>query len=131
MGVFNMNRKITALVIFLIFSLCLAGIAFAENESSDSLKTADDGEDIEVEDTSNYITITGISNGKITFSDGFAGYAIDSSKGKITSDDTFTLGEFKNSKINFIRGQKDTLLKFCYTFGTFIICTIISYYSDS
>ena len=104
MGVFNMNRKITALVIFLIFSLCLAGIAFAENESSDSLKTADDGEDIEVEDTSNYITITGISNGKITFSDGFAGYAIDSSKGKITSDDTFTLGEFKNSKIeNYIK----------------------------
>ena len=104
MGVFNMNKKITALVIVLIFSLCCAGIAFAENESADSLKTADDGEGIEVEESSGSITITGISNGKISFSDGFAGYAIDSSKDKITGDDTFDYGEFKNSQMeNYIK----------------------------
>lgn len=85
-----MNRKIAALIIVSIFALCCAGIAFAGNESSDALDSSDDSGSVELEDTSNYIAITGIANGEIKFADGFTGYAMDSSKGKIGSDATFT-----------------------------------------
>lgn len=99
-----MNRKIAALIIVSIFALCCAGIAFAGNESSDALDSSDDSGSVELEDTSNYITITGIANGEIKFADGFTGYAMDSSKGKIGSDATFTPGEFSHSKIeNYIK----------------------------
>lgn len=99
-----MNRKIAALIIVSIFALCCAGIAFAGNESSDALDSSDDNGSVELEDTSNYITITGIANGEIKFADGFTGYAMDSSKGKIGSDATFTPGEFSHSKIeNYIK----------------------------
>lgn len=99
-----MNRKIAALIIVSIFALCCAGIAFAGNESSDALDSSDDNGSVELEDTSNYIAITGIANGEIRFSDGFAGYEMDSSKGKIGSDATFTPGEFSHSKIeNYIK----------------------------
>ena len=98
-----MNRKIAALIIVSIFALCCAGIAFAGNESSDALDSSDDSGSVELEDTSNYIAITGIANGEIKFADGFTGYAMDSSKGKIGSDATFTPGEFSHSKIeNYI-----------------------------
>lgn len=99
-----MNRKIAALIIVSIFALCCAGIAFAGNESSDALDSSDDSGSVELEDTSNYIAITGIANGEIKFADGFTGYAMDSSKGKIGSDATFTPGEFSHSKIeNYIK----------------------------
>lgn len=99
-----MNRKIAALIIVSIFALCCAGIAFAGNESSDALDSSDDSGSVELEDTSNYITITGIAKGEIKFADGFTGYAMDSSKGKIGSDATFTPGEFSHSKIeNYIK----------------------------
>jgi len=99
-----MNRKIAALIIVSIFALCCTGIAFAGNESSDALDSSDDSGSVELEDTSNYIAITGIANGEIKFADGFTGYAMDSSKGKIGSDATFTPGEFSHSKIeNYIK----------------------------
>lgn len=99
-----MNRKIAALIIVSIFALCCAGIAFAGNESSDALDSSDDNGSVELEDTSNYIAITGIANGEIKFADGFTGYAMDSSKGKIGSDATFTPREFSHSKIeNYIK----------------------------
>ena len=99
-----MNRKIAALIIVSIFALCCAGIAFAGNESSDALDSSDDSGSVELKDTSNYIAITGIANGEIKFADGFTGYAMDSSKGKIGSDATFTPWEFSHSKIeNYIK----------------------------
>lgn len=99
-----MSKKIAALIIVLIFSLCCVSIAFAENGTTNASDAADDSESIEVEDSGNYITITGISNGEIRFSDGFTGYAMDASKGKIGSDDKFAAGEFSNSKIeNYIK----------------------------
>lgn len=96
-----MKWKITALIIVLIFAICCAGSTFAENKTLDDVETT---EDVEIEDTTNYITIISISNGEIKFSDGFIGYCLDSSKDTIKKDDTFILGETGNSeKENYVK----------------------------
>lgn len=100
-----MTRKITALLIVLIFSVCLASIAFAENNSVNESKLADNGQNIEIdnannqaiEDTSNYIKITSISGREFKFNDGFTGFCL-SSTGTIETGDTFTSEAFANSQ---------------------------------
>lgn len=106
-----MTRKITALLIVLIFSVCLASIAFAENNSVNESQLADDGQNIEIdnannqaiEDTSNYIKITSISGREFKFNDGFTGFCL-SSTGTIETGDTFTSEEFANSQTeNYVK----------------------------
>ncbi|MEE3490576.1 MAG: hypothetical protein VZR10_06895 [Methanobrevibacter sp.] len=106
-----MTRKITALLIVLIFSVCLASIAFAENNSVNESKLADNGQNIEIdnannqaiEDTSNYIKITSISGREFKFNDGFTGFCL-SSTGTIETGDTFTSGAFANSQTeNYVK----------------------------
>lgn len=106
-----MTRKITALLIVLIFSVCLASIAFAENNSVNESQLADDGQNIEIdnannqaiEDTSNYIKITSISGREFKFNDGFTGFCL-SSTGTIETGDTFTSGAFANSQTeNYVK----------------------------
>ena len=100
-----MTRKITALLIVLIFSVCLASIAFAENNSVNESKLADNGQNIEIdnannqaiEDTSNYIKISSISGREFKFNDGFTGFCL-SSTGTIETGDTFTSEAFANSQ---------------------------------
>ena len=92
-----MKRKITALLIVLIFSLCLTSIAFAENSSVEDVENAD-------VDDSNYIKIVSLSNGEIKFSDGFAGYALDLSKETLKNGDTFTNGQSSNGETeNYVK----------------------------
>lgn len=96
-----MNRKIIALLMVLIFTLCCVSIAFAENDTGDDFETAT--EDVEVEDTSNYIRIVSVSNGEIQFNDGFTGFSLDSTKSPQRGD-TFTQGSSSNSQIeNYIK----------------------------
>ena len=106
-----MTRKITALLIVLIFSVCLASIAFAENNSVNESKLADNSQNIEIdnannqaiEDTSNYIKITSISGREFKFNDGFTGFCL-SSTGTIETGDTFTSGAFANSQTeNYVK----------------------------
>lgn len=106
-----MTRKITALLIVLIFSVCLASIAFAENNSVNESKLADNGQNIEIdnannqaiEDTSNYIKITSISGREFKFNDGFTGFCL-SSTGTIETGDTFTSEAFANSQTeNYVK----------------------------
>lgn len=106
-----MTRKITALLIVLIFSVCLASIAFAENNSVNESQLADDGQNIEIdnannqaiEDTSNYIKITSISGREFKFNDGFTGFCF-SSTGTIETGDTFTSEAFANSQTeNYVK----------------------------
>ena len=106
-----MTRKITALLIVLIFSVCLASIAFAENNSVNESQLADDGQNIEIdnannqaiEDTSNYIKVTSISGREFKFNDGFTGFCL-SSTGTIETGDTFTSGAFANSQTeNYVK----------------------------
>ena len=106
-----MTRKITALLIVLIFSVCLASIAFAENNSVNESQLADDGQNIEIdnannqaiEDTSNYIKITSISGREFKFNDGFTGFCL-SSTGTIETGDTFTSEAFANSQTeNYVK----------------------------
>lgn len=96
MEVITMNRKIMGLMIVLIFSLCCISIAFAQNDTVDDIES--NASNIETEDLSNYILPISISNGKIEFNDGFTGFALDSSKDKISEEDTFSLGEFSYSQ---------------------------------
>lgn len=106
-----MTRKITALLIVLIFSVCLASIAFAENNSVNENQLADDSQNIEIdnannqaiEDTSNYIKVTSISGREFKFNDGFTGFCL-SSTGTIETGDTFTSGAFANSQTeNYVK----------------------------
>lgn len=106
-----MTRKITALLIVLIFSVCLAGIAFAENSSVNDSQVADDGQNTEInnannqaiEDTSNYIKVASISGHEFKFSDGFTGFCL-SSTGTIETGDTFTSEAFANSQTeNYVK----------------------------
>lgn len=106
-----MTRKITALLIVLIFSVCLASIAFAENNSVNESKLADNGQNIEIdnannqaiEDTSNYIKISSISGREFKFNDGFTGFCL-SSTGTIETGDTFTSEAFANSQTeNYVK----------------------------
>lgn len=106
-----MTRKITALLIVLIFSVCLASIAFAENNSVNESQLADDGQNTEIdnannqaiEDTSNYIKVTSISGREFKFNDGFTGFCL-SSTGTIETGDTFTSGAFANSQTeNYVK----------------------------
>ena len=106
-----MTRKITALLIVLIFSVCLASIAFAENNSVNESQLADDSQNIEIdnannqaiEDTSNYIKVTSISGREFKFNDGFTGFCL-SSTGTIETGDTFTSGAFANSQTeNYVK----------------------------
>ena len=106
-----MTRKITALLIVLIFSVCLASIAFAENNSVNESQLADDGQNIEIdnannqaiEDTSNYIKVTSISGREFKFNDGFTGFCL-SSTGTIETGDTFTSEAFANSQTeNYVK----------------------------
>lgn len=106
-----MTRKITALLIVLIFSVCLASIAFAENNSVNESQLTDDSQNIEIdnannqaiEDTSNYIKITSISGREFKFNDGFTGFCL-SSTGTIETGDTFTSEEFANSQTeNYVK----------------------------
>lgn len=91
-----MNRKKMSLIIILIFSLCCISIAFAQNDTIEDIES--DDSNIETEDLSNYILPISISNGKIEFNDGFTGFALDSSKDKISEEDTFSPGEFSYSQ---------------------------------
>lgn len=106
-----MTRKITALLIVLIFSVCLASIAFAENNSVNESQLADDSQNIEIdnannqaiEDTSNYIKVTSISGREFKFNDGFTGFCL-SSTGTIETGDTFTSEAFANSQTeNYVK----------------------------
>jgi len=106
-----MTRKITALLIVLIFSVCLASIAFAENNSVNESQLTDDSQNIEIdnannqaiEDTSNYIKVTSISGREFKFNDGFTGFCL-SSTGTIETGDTFTSGAFANSQTeNYVK----------------------------
>ena len=106
-----MTRKITALLIVLIFSVCLAGIAFAENSSVNDSQVADDSQNTEInnannqaiEDTSNYIKVASISGREFKFSDGFTGFCL-SSTGTIETGDTFTSEAFANSQTeNYVK----------------------------
>lgn len=106
-----MTRKITALLIVLIFSVCLAGIAFAENSSVNDSQVADDSQNTEInnannqaiEDTSNYIKVASISGHEFKFSDGFTGFCL-SSTGTIETGDTFTSEAFANSQTeNYVK----------------------------
>ena len=106
-----MTRKITALLIVLIFSVCLASIAFAENNSVNESQLTDDSQNIEIdnannqaiEDTSNYIKVTSISGREFKFNDGFTGFCL-SSTGTIETGDTFTSEAFANSQTeNYVK----------------------------
>lgn len=76
-----MIRKIIPLLIILIISVACLSFVSADN---DTLETTE-----EIEDLANYITVLSINGNKIEFSDGFAGFCLDSNK-KIDSSYKFT-----------------------------------------
>jgi len=80
-----MKNKIIILLVVLLFSV---GLAWAEDNAT---------EDLEIEDSGNYILPISISNGVIKFDDGFEGFCLDLSKDSITTSDKFELGALKNS----------------------------------
>ncbi len=95
-------KRIDALVIILIISICCAGIAFAEENNSSVEQSIEETEISE--DGAIYTLIASISGDEIKFNDGFTGYCIDSSKGAVSSDDKFTPGSFKNDKTeNYVK----------------------------
>lgn len=71
-----MNKKIITLLIILLFSL---SVAFAEDNTT---------EDVELEDTVNYIMPVSIGVNGIEFSDGFIGFCLDGSD--LSASDGFT-----------------------------------------
>lgn len=82
-----MKKKIILIFVVLLFSL---GIAFAENNTTES---------IEIEDNVDYILPISITNEGIKFDDGFIGFCIDSTKSNIETSDNFTLGVLGDSEI--------------------------------
>ena len=95
-------KRIDALIIVLIISICCAGIAFAEENNSSVEQSIEETEISE--DGAIYTLIASISGDEIKFNDGFTGYCIDSSKGAVSSDDKFTPGPFKNDKTeNYVK----------------------------
>lgn len=80
-----MKRKIITISIALAVLLCIAGIAFADNNT-----TADENQTESVIDLSNYITVLSSENNAIRFSDGYVGFLVDSSKNEAGSADGFT-----------------------------------------
>ena len=75
------------LFIVLLFSVSLA---WAENNTTENL---------EIEDTGNYILPISMADNVIKFDDGFEGFCLDLSKESITTSDKFELGELSNSDI--------------------------------
>ena len=97
-----MNRKITALLIVLIFSICCLSIAFAQNNAT--REAVGSAENVEIEDMSNYILPISISNNKIEFDDGFVGFGIDSTKNVPKTDDKFSQATFAHDKTeNYVK----------------------------
>lgn len=95
-------KRIDALIIVLIISICCAGIAFAEENNSSVEQSIEETEISE--DGAIYTLIASISGDEIKFNDGFTGYCIDSSKGAVSSDDKFTLGSLKNDNTeNYVK----------------------------
>ena len=82
-----MKNKILILFIVLLFSV---GIAWAENNTTENL---------DIEDSGNYILPISIANNVIKFDDGFEGFCLDLSKESIATSDKFELSEFSNSDI--------------------------------
>lgn len=80
-----MKNKIIILLVVLLFSV---GLAWAEDNAT---------EDLEIEDSGNYILPISIADGVIKFDDGFEGFCLDLSKDSITTSDKFELGALKNS----------------------------------
>ena len=95
-------KRIDALVIILIISICCVGIAFAEENNSSVEQSIEETEISE--DGAIYTLIASISGGEIKFNDGYTGYCIDSSKDAVSSDDKFTLGSLKNDNTeNYVK----------------------------
>ena len=82
-----MKKKMLILFIVLLFSVSLA---WAENNTTENL---------EIEDTGNYILPISMADNVIKFDDGFEGFCLDLSKESITTSDKFELGELSNSDI--------------------------------
>ena len=89
-------KKLKALMILLIISLCCAGIAFAEQNDSDV--TDLDGE-AEIDDSAYSILVSSISGNEIKFNDGFTGYCLDLGKEKIEKTDKFMVGSPSNEDV--------------------------------
>jgi len=79
-------------IILLLFAMLLTtGIVCADDN--------DTGEDLAIEDSTNYITPSSISNNAIKFSDGFTGFAIDPSKNTVKTSDKFVLSSFSGNEM--------------------------------
>ncbi|MBQ7927251.1 MAG: hypothetical protein IJ287_00685 [Methanobrevibacter sp.] len=79
-----MNKKTITLLLVVIFSISCLGMVWADNNTTNAT------EQLEIEDTTNYIMPISITDNGIKFSDGFTGYCIDLTKNSITTDDKFT-----------------------------------------
>lgn len=82
-----MEKKIIMIFVVLLFAV---GIAFAENNTTDT---------VEIEDSGNYILPISITSEGIKFDDGFIGFCIDPSKSNIQTTDKFELGVLGDSEI--------------------------------
>lgn len=116
-----MNRKIIATLIVLLFFVGCLGIASAENSTNETAKT---NESI---DLSKYIHPISITDKGIEFSDGFVGFALNSTKDPITTADGFENQKTGNDEIqNYVklaiieaykRGCEDNLAKIISSFA--------------
>lgn len=78
-----MMKKIIPLLILLIISVSCLSLVSADNDTNDTSEIE------QIEDLANYIIPSSILGDKIEFSDGFAGFCLDSAK-KVDSADRFT-----------------------------------------
>lgn len=83
-----MTRKIIPLLILLIISVSCLSFVSADNNTTVTE---------EIEDLTNYITVSSINGDKIEFSDGFIGFCLDSAK-KISADSKFTSKSTTNNE---------------------------------
>lgn len=89
-----MDRKIIPLLIVLICSLCCLSLVSADTNTTDNSTVAEANEDL-----SSYIIPISLGENGISFSDGFTGFCIDSSKASISVNDHFTSQKTKNEDI--------------------------------
>lgn len=97
-----MNYKILGIIVIVIIAISCLTIVSADNNTTDTPEITN--EETVIEDNTNYILATSISNNIIKFSDGFTGFPIDSSKASITAEDKFTSEPSGSSQIeNYIK----------------------------
>ncbi|WP_407424632.1 hypothetical protein [Methanobrevibacter sp.] len=93
-----MDKKIIATLIVLLFCVGCLGIASAENITNETAKSN------ESPDMSGHIQPISITDKGIEFSDGFAGFCLDSTKDPITTADGFARQKTGNDEIqNYVK----------------------------